>query len=297
VRGIRWGTYVQNTFTVLKIAALCAILLVGLLARRGTEPLWRLPTSPLWTLSLWQAMGVSLVFVLWTYGGWTEAAYVAEEIRNPTRNVPRAIVGGILLTTALYVLVNATYLRYLSISELQHASLVAAVVMDKAIGPTGATVITWMVACSAFGALNGYILTGARILYAMGHDHALFAKLGSLDPRFHTPAVALWLNAGAAICLLFTRTFDQIMTYSTVVISVFFTMAVVAVMVLRQTHPTHPRPYRTWGYPATPLLFIMTMVGFIVDVCLKQPGDALFGFGLMALGLPLYGLSRALATR
>jgi amino acid transporter len=148
-----------------------------------------------------------------------------------------------------------------------------------------------MIACSAFGALNGYILTGGRILFALGKDHALFGRLGAVHPSFHTPATALWANAAIAVGLVFTKTFEQIMTYSTVVISVFFVLAVFGVMRLRRLRPRAPRPYRAWGYPVTPILFCLVMTGFIVDVCVKQPGDAAFGFVLLAVGLPLYRLS------
>jgi amino acid transporter len=288
VVGIRWGKYVQNVFTALKIAALISIIAAGAsaaLTQNTVNPSWQLPVVD---SSLLQAMGVAFVFVLWTYGGWTEAAYVAEEVRNPTRSVPRAIIQGVVLTTLLYLLVNWSYLLFVPIESLPDTPLVASRVMQDAFGDLGGLFIAWMVACSAFGALNGYILTGGRILYAMGKDHALFDRLASVHPTFHTPALALWVNAGIAIGLVFTKTFDQIMTYSTVVISVFFTLAVFGVIILRYTKPSHPRPYRAWGYPLTPILFCLTMVGFILDVCIKEPAEAAFGFLLLALGLPLF---------
>jgi len=297
VAGIRWGKYVQNVFTVLKIVALLSIIAAGMSAaatHNTVGPNW---TPPSFDLSLIQAMGVALVFVLWTYGGWTEAAYVAEEVKNPTRNVPRAIIQGVLLTTALYFLVNWSYLLFVPIESLPKTPLVASRVMQDALGNVGSLFISWMVACSAFGALNGYILTGGRILYAMGKDHRLFTRLGSVHPTFHTPALALWVNAGIAIGLVFTKTFDQIMTYSTVVISVFFTMAVFSVIHLRRTKPRHPRPYRAWGYPLTPILFCLTMLGFILDVCVKQPREVTFGFVLLALGIPLYWWSSRMTTK
>lgn len=294
VAGIRWGTYVQNGFTLLKIGALGAIVVVGVLAQRGQGAVW---SGPVWphTLPMWQSFGVALIFVLWTYGGWTEAAYVAEEVRDPQRNVPLAILWGLLLTTGLYVLVNAVYLWYLPPAEMPRTGLVASAMMERAAGRAGGVFIGWMVACSAFGALNGYILTGGRILYALGRDHPLFARLGDVHPRFHTPTAALWLNAAVAAALIFTKTFEQIMTYSTVVISVFFTMAVFGVIVLRATQPSRARPYRAWGYPVTPLLFMLVMAGFILDVCVKQPTESLFGFGLLAIGLPLYWVSQHLS--
>ena len=192
VAGVRWGTYVQNVFTVLKIGALATLVLAGMTAAFGQQtvhPDWTLPQFDLGGL---QAMGMALIFVLWTYGGWTEAAYVAEEVREPIRNVPRALIGGVLLTTVLYVLVNWSYLLFIPITQLPKTPLVASSVMQASLGAAGATFITWMIACSAFGALNGYILTGGRILYAMGKDHALFARLGTVHPEFRTPLLALW---------------------------------------------------------------------------------------------------------
>ena len=288
VVGVAWGKYVQNVFTVLKIAALGVLIAAGVSAVAGGHvvgPGWALP--PL-NLRIVPAMGIALVSVLWTYGGWTEAAYVAEEVKTPTRNVPRALIGGLLLTTVLYALVNWSYLVLIPVERLAETPLVASAVMQQAMGPSGGTFIAWMVACSAFGALNGYILTGGRILYAMGKDHALFASLGTIHPTFRTPVRALWINALVAVGLVFTKTFDQIMTYSTVVISVFFTMAVVGVIVLRRTRPRVPRPYRAWGYPWTPILFCLTMIGFIANICVKDPAESAFGFALLALGLPLY---------
>jgi len=288
VLGLRWGTLVQNVFTVLKVVALGTLILAGLRAFANGHTVTADWTVLPLTLGLVQSLGVALVFVLWTYGGWTEAAYVAEEVRQPTRNVPRAIIGGVLLTTALYLLVNWSYLLFVPVDRLPKTPLVAAAVMQESLGESGAVFISWMIACSAFGALNGYILTGGRILYALGKDHRLFSHLGTVHPTLRTPVLALWANAAIAIGLVFTKTFEQIMTYSTVVITVFFILSVLGVIILRRRAPNHPRPYRAWGYPLTPLLFCLTMAGFILDVCSKQPGEAAFGFVLLAIGLPLY---------
>ena len=297
VVGIRWGTLVQNLFTVLKTFALLALIVAGLGAASHGDTVGSVWNLPALTAPVLQSLGVAFVFVLWAYGGWTEAAYVAEEVRHPTKNVPRAIVGGVLATTALYVLVNWSYLLFVPIDRLAQTPLVASEVMQDAMGRTGALFIAWMIACSAFGALNGYILTGGRILYAIGRDHALFQQLGAVHPRFHTPGLALWANATIAIALVFTKTFDQIMTYSTVVISVFFMMAVFAVILLRRAQPKSPRPYRAWGYPLSPLLFCAIYAGFILDVCVKKPSEVAFGFVFLALGVPLYWWSRSTRSR
>ena len=288
VVGVRWGTYTQNFFTALKSLALAVLIAAGAAAvvtHRAAAVDWNL--RPL-TANTLPSLGIALVFVLWTYGGWTEAAYVADEVKNPTRSVPRAIIQGLALTTLLYLLVNLSYLLCIPIEQLPKSPLVASQVMQQTLGGAGAVFIAGMIACSAFGALNGYILTSGRILYAMGKDHGLLRKAGTVHPRFHTPARALWINAAIAILLVFTKTLDQIMTYSTVVISVFYVMAVVGVMLLRRRLPDHPRPYRTWGYPLAPLLFVIAMTGFIINTCLKEPREAIFGFGLLLLAIPLY---------
>jgi len=293
VAGIRWGKQVQNIFTVLKIGALLAIIAAGAWALSGSHivPLdWRVPSV---TLPLAQSLGLALTFVIWTYGGWTEAGYVAEEVREPTRNIPRAIIAGVLLVTVLYVFVNTTYLLFIPLGDMPNATLVASSVMERALGNAGAVFIAIMVACSAFGALNGYILTGGRILYAIGKDHALFRNLGTVHPTLHTPVRALWLNALLAIALVFHKTFDQLATYTTVAISVFFIMSVFGVILLRRRDPRAPRPYRAWGYPVTPLLFVAVLAGYIGNACVREPREALFGFGLLAIGVPLYWLSNA----
>ena len=293
VCGVRWGKYVQNFFTVLKIAALGSLIIAGFwTALNGHAAASEWVPTPL-TFGSVQSLGVALVFVLWTYGGWTEAAYVAEEVHQPTRNVPLAILAGVLLTTVLYFLVNWSYLIFFPTEMIAKTPQVAASVMESLWGRAGAAFIAWMIACSAFGALNGYVLTGARILYAIGKDHALFAHLSSVDPKTRTPALALWANAFIAVGLVWTKSFEQLVTYSTVVISVFFILSVFGVILLRHREPKRARPYRTWGYPVTPLIFCVTLIGFIVDLCIKQPAESAFGFLLLAMGLPLYWWSHA----
>lgn len=291
--GVHVGKGVQNFLTALKIAALLAIIAVGFASGRGRPEL----LTPWWPaaldLSVLQGFGVALVFVLWTYGGWTESSYVGEEIRDPHRNLPWSILYGLGIVTLLYLAVNLVYLLYIPLAEMPGRPLVAAEVMRKALGPAGGTLTALMVASSAFGALNGYILTSGRILLALGRDHPVFRQMACVHPDFATPARALAFNGLLAAGLVWLGTLDQIATYSTVVISVFFAMTALAVMVLRRADPETLRPYRVWGYPVTPVIFVLAMVLFIADVTVKQPREALFGFGLMILGFPLYAWSRS----
>ena len=282
--GVQHGSRVQNVMTIIKVAALLAIIAVGWRVRQPLPAVW----PSVWEPSTFASVGVALVFVLWTYGGWTESAYIAEEVRDPARTIPWSILLGLAATTALYLIINAVYLLAIPLAEMPRYPLVAAEVMRRAVGPWGGRVTAAMVMASAFGALNGYLLTSARILMAMGQDHPVFARWGRVHPRYETPAAALVLNALVAIILIWTGTLDAIVTYTTVVISVFYALAALAVLILRRRDPATPRPYRTWGYPATPLLFAGLMLWLVVDVTLRRPGEVLAGFTLLAAGLLFY---------
>lgn len=301
VVGVQVGTGVQNFLTALKMLCLLLMIGAGFLfsppAGISPGPTGAGPTPPLLSMadgSTLRAFGVALAFVLWTYGGWTESAYVAGEIRNPEKILPRSILVGLSIVTVLYLLVNWVYLITIPVSEMPSHSLVAAEVMKKIFGPVGASATALMICGSAFGALNGYILTAGRLLLAVGRDHAVFRKLSGVSPRFATPAAALLFNSAGAVLLVWIGTFDQIVTYSTVVISIFFALAAMAVFILRIREPEVPRPVRVWGYPVTPVLFVLGIGLFIADVTWMEPREALFGFGLLALGIPFYFWSRVL---
>ncbi len=290
IAGIHIGKGVQNLLTAVKLLALLAIIVVGLFFVEAAPAVAATPISL--DLSTLQSFGVALVFVLWTYGGWTESAYVAEEIHDPHRNLPWSILLGLTVVTLLYLAVNWVYMRVIPLADMPGTPLVAAEVMRRALGPAGAAVTSLMIASSAFGALNGYILTSGRILLAVGQDHPLFSRLAAVHPVFATPARALAFNAAIALLLVWVGTFDQIVTYSTVVIEVFFAMAAMGVIVLRVKDPKTPRPYRVWGYPVTPVLFLMALAMFVGNIAWTQPREAAIGFGMAFAGLPVYFLSR-----
>jgi len=295
--GVQWGKYVQNFFTLLKVAAMIGIISFGI-SRAHTTASSLHPFFPEGvSFETVQSLGVALIFVLWTYGGWTEAAYVAEEVKHPERNLPRAIVYGLLATMVLYLLINAVYLYYIPLGMMPKEKLVAATMVERAMGGSWGSLVSLMVALSAFGALNGYILTGARILYALGEDHPLFEKFSQLHPDLHTPVIALWFNAAIASALVLTKGFEEILTYTTVAIAVFFGMTGFSVFVLRRKFPDLKRTYKVWGYPVIPFLFIVTTLFFILNACLRDPKESFLGLGLVALGFPLYWFSSRLKTR
>lgn len=295
VVGVRVGARLQNGLTFLKVLVLLGIIGAGFWGLRGGGP-QQVPLSAEGSaFGTLRAFGMALVFVIWTYGGWNESTYVAEEIRDPHRALPWSIFTGLAGVTALYLAVNFIYLQHVPVGRLADTPLVAAEVMRKMLGDAGAAAVSAGVALSALGALNGEILTGGRILFAVGRDHALFERLSGIHARFSTPAWALAFNAAGASVLVWAGTFERLVTYSTVVMSVFFGMTALAVIILRKREPDVVRPYRVWGYPVTPILFAAGMAFFVANVAWMQPREAILGFGLLLAGLPLYGLSRALA--
>ncbi len=297
--GLRYGKAIQNIFTSLKVLAIVFIIVLGFafLPRemQGGNISSLMKGGP-FSWSLIPSVGMALIFVLWTYGGWTEAAYVAEEIKEPAKNVPVSIIGGLGFVILLYLAINTIYYLYIPAAQMKETKLVASVVVGKILGPWGGKLVALFVATSTFGALNGYILTGGRILYALAEDHALFHKLSAIHSRFHTPFLALCFNGICAILLVLTKTFDQLMEYTTIVISIFFALTGLSVIVLRKKLPDAHRPYKVWGYPYIPLVFAGSTLLFIGNAVFRAPRESFFGFLLVALGFFLYLISRRMDT-
>ncbi len=296
VLGLRFGRGIQNLFTILKVAAIGGIIVVGIAAGKGSTANF-LPLLPEHKgFNMLTALGLALIPVLWAFGGWTEAAYVSEEVQNPERNLPKAIIGGILGITALYLAVNAVYLYYLPLPELRNTDLVAAGTMDKIFAGIGGRVVAAMVMASTFGALNGYILTGGRILYALGRDHALFARLGKLSEGTRTPVAALIWTSALAVVLIWTGTLDQLVTYSSVVVFLFYAMSGISIFIFRRRPDAPAAAYKVWGYPVTPVLFIALCTAFAANAAWGETRDTLMGFLVAAVGVPLYWVSQRLTA-
>ncbi|HNV85968.1 MAG TPA: amino acid permease [Candidatus Omnitrophota bacterium] len=299
VFGLKYGKGIQNVFTLLKVMALTSIVCLGLVflphGEQATGAFSGFSKVSL-SSSVISGMGVGLIYVLWTYSGWAEAAYVAEEIREPEKNVPRAIIGGLFFVAAIYLLANFIYLLNVPLEEMRRSGLVASRMMENIAGPVGGKTVASFVAISTFGALNGFTLTGGRILYALAADHTLFSRAARVHPRFHTPVPALLINGGFAAVLVLTKTLDQLMEYTTVAISIFYALAGLSVILLRKRFPDRPRTYRVWGYPWTPLVFIFSMLLFVGNATVRKPWESVWGFALVGLGFLLYRISRRMKS-
>jgi len=286
--GVKAGARVQNVLTVLKLGALLALPVLALALGKGSTA----NLAPLWSGggngSLLLAAGPAMVAALWAYDGWIESTYVGSEIRDPGRNLPRSIVLATLIVIVLYVLANVAYLAVLSPARVAASSMVGSDAAQGILGPAGAAFIAAAIIVATLGANNGIVFTSARIPYAMAQEGMFFRWAGRLDPRFQSPNLVLVVQGVLAVALTMTGSYVQLTTYVVFVSFLFYGLSALAVLVMRRTEPDLPRPYRAWGYPATPVVFIAFALYLVADTILQTPRESAVGAGLVLMGLPAY---------
>ena len=290
ILGVKPGAMTQNVFTMLKLAAIAA-LVVGGLAFSGShtlaEPVSAAASTPPAAVAI--ALGTALVPVLFAYGGWQQTNFVAEEMIDAERNLPRALVWGVLLVAAVYLAVNLTYLRTLGSAGLAASTAPAADAMELRFGRIGRTLIAAGIAVSTFGFVNGVILVTPRVYQAMARDGLFFKQLAVLHPRYRTPVAAIALQAAWAVALLLTRSYGQLLDYVTFADWIFFGATAATLVVYRRRGIAgHAARFRSPFYPATVALFILTAAYVIVGAIVSNPFDAMRGAVLLALGVPAY---------
>lgn len=288
--GIRAGAWTQNLLTVLKLAAVAMLIATGLAA--GGAPAPPSPPAPLDPL----ALGGVLLPVLFAYGGWTYANDIAGEIREPQRNLPRALAFGMLLVVACYLLVNLAYLAVLGHAGLAESRAPAADLMRQVFGEPGARLIAAGIAVSTLGFCNISLIGAARVFQAMGADGVFFRSAGRLHPRWRTPNVALAMLAGWSCVLALTGTFDQLLNYSTTGDWLGYA-AVVATLFWYRRHERAAAAFRTPLHPLLPLAFLAAVAWVVAATVWQRPGDAGAGALIALAGLPVYALWRRLPRR
>ncbi len=288
--GVKLGARVQNGLTFLKLAPLAMLVMLGLL--KGNPANLTSVGQPLPLSGLVGPLGLALVAVLWAYDGWVEITYVAGEVKDPQKNIPRSLLLSTVLAILVYVLVNLAYFSILPLTAISKSPLVAADAFTVTIGPLGAALAALAVLLATAGCNNGLILSSARIYYAMAREREFFHTLARLHPRFHTPVAALIAQGIWSMLLVLTGTFNQLFTYVIFVSWIFYALAAAAVIVLRRRLPERTRPYRVWGYPWTLYVFMLFSLGLVLNTLISDLRDAAIGLGIVALGLPAYGYWR-----
>lgn len=289
--GVRSGALVQNVLTVVKIGALAGLVVFGFAASRTAGPTAPDPGAAALP-ALLSAFGVAMIAALWTFDGWYGLTFSAGEMRRPERDLPAGLIGGVAAVTGLYLLVNGVYVRALSVSEIAATPRVGEAAAAALLGPAGGRLMAAAILVSIFGCLASTILYSSRIYQPMAADGVFFRALGSVHPRFHTPVASLWAQSLWSLVLVFSGGFEALYTYVVFASVVFHAMTGAAVLVLRKTRADAPRPYRAWGYPVVPLLFIASCLLLVGNTLREKPRESLAGVGLVALGAPAYAYWR-----
>ena len=288
--GVRPGALVINVITLSKILALAA-LIAGVLVFAHTAGWMHAPPDAapaVHGLPLLSAFFAGLVPAMFAYGGWQTVNYIAEEVREPERNLPRSILIGVSCVILLYVGANIAYLNVLSPAVLAASKTPAADAATRVLGSLGGRVISTLIVVSTFGFLNHALLTAPRVYYAMAADGLFFRSLARLSPRFHVPVAAILLQAGLAAAFALSRSYERLLSYTIFADWIFFALSGAALVVFRRKLPHAARPFPTPGYPWVPIVFSLVGVGIVLNLFITERHDAWLGTAVMAAGVPVY---------
>jgi basic amino acid/polyamine antiporter, APA family len=289
VFGVRQGAILQNIATFLKFGAIAGFVVLGLAWGQGS---WSHFSSSLpaasGTPQLLSGLGVALIAVFFAYDGWVYISWVAGEVKNPGRNVPRSLIGGMVLVGAIYLAINAVYLYALPMSGIAESATVAQTAAANMFSPAAGRWLALMIAVSCFGAMASCILSGARVYYAMAEDGIFFHALARVHPRWHTPVWSLVVQAIWAAALALSGTYNDLISYVIFMMVLSYVMGVVALFILRRKLPNAERPYRCAGYPWLPALYVVLASAWAINTVITTPKDALAGIGIVLMGVPFY---------
>ncbi|MGQ9671549.1 MAG: APC family permease [Candidatus Aminicenantales bacterium] len=286
--GVRWGAALQNILTLIKFGAIVGVCGIVFIFARGSASHFLFPAPQALSLDLIARFGVALVATLWAYKGWESSTFSAGEIRNPGKNLPAGLLIGTLIIIGIYLFTNLAYLYAFPASEIAKSSRIASDAMNFAIGPVGASIIAFIILFSITGATNQNFLCSPRVYFAMARDRLFFKHIARIHARFLTPHVSIFALAGWSALLSVSGTFEQLFTYVIFGQWIFFGLTVAAVMILRRKRPDLCRPYKTWGYPATPVIFILSALFVSVNTLINQFWNSFAGLAIIFLGLPAY---------
>ena len=289
--GVRAASAVMNVVTVAKFAAVALLGLLAFTASEGSAAHF----TPLWTGGLpLSLIATALVPIMWTYDGWADLAFLGGEVRDPGRTLPRALILGTAAIVAVYLLLNAAYIYVVPLPEMAASKLVAATAAERIplLGGAGGAVVSALVMVSCFGTLNGSMMTGPRIFFAMADRGLFFPAIARVSPRFQSPSVAIGLATVLGVVYVLFNDFQQLADKFVLGIWPFYSLAVAGVYVLRRTRPGLPRPYRTLGYPVTPAIFLVASVGMVANALATDPVNTGVTFAIVLAGVPVYAVWR-----
>ena len=289
ILGVQLGALFVGLSTLTKFGALAALVLLSFLLGGGHSASWSHLASNSATVEP-AVYGLALISVLWAYDGFADLSFASGEVKDPQRNLPRAIVFGTLAIIAIYVSANMAYLYMNPIEKVQSSRLVAADTMASLFGQAGAAFISIVVMISTFGSLMGSMLASPRIFFAMADDRLFFKPIAAVHPRYHTPYVAILFACVLGMAMVMTQTFEQLTDTFVLAMWPFYALSVAAIYRLRKTHPHLQRPYKVIGYPVVPAVFIAAAIYLVVNALIADPKWTSITFAVVLAGLPVYYL-------
>jgi APA family basic amino acid/polyamine antiporter len=288
--GVRFGKGVQNTITLVKIFIVLAFISTGLTTGAGKSINFSLNPANVSVGQLIVGFGLALVTASIAFDGWNSLTFLGGEISNPGRNLTRALLIGTGIITLAYVLMNIVYLKALPIGAMANSFKIAEDAMRALHGTTATGIVSAAVLVSIFGGLNGAILAGPRIYYAMAKDELFFRKAAEIHPRYRTPGFSIFIQALWTSVLVISGTVEQLITFSMFIGIAFWALTASAVFILRKKYPDLPRPYKIWGYPCVPAIFVIASIGILLNTLVQRPVESLIGIVFTVLGIPVYYL-------
>ncbi len=294
VVGLRWGALLQNVSTWTKFAAMAAFVVLGFAIGKGhwsnfsAQAPGGLSHGMLSPGQLISALGVGLIAVFWAYDGWVYVTWVAGEVKDPRRNVPLAMVLGVLVVGAIYLAMNMTYVYALPLTEIAKYETIAHAAATKLFSPAAAVWLSAMIAISCFSAAAACTLSGARVYLAMAQDGVFFRRMAVIHPKWRTPAFSLIGQGIWAAVLTVSGRYDQLYTYVIFGMVLSYTLTVIGLFILRWKRPDVPRPYRCTGYPWLPAIYVLVGVAWTLNTIIQRPTEAFWGATIVLIGVPGY---------
>jgi APA family basic amino acid/polyamine antiporter len=293
VVGLRWGALLQNVSTWTKFAAMAAFVGLGFAIGKGNWSHFSMHTSGGLTMGLGpgqllSALGVGMIAVFWAYDGWVYITWVAGEVKEPRRNVPLAMVLGVLAVGAIYIAMNMTYVYALPLTEVAKHDTIAHAAAAQLFSPGAAVWLSAMIALSCFSAAATCTLSGARVCLAMAQNGLFFKRMAEIHPKWRTPAFGLIGQGLWAALLTVSGRYDQLYTYVIFGMVLSYTLTVIALFILRWKRPDIPRPYRCTGYPWLPAIYVLIGTAWTLNTIITKPTESLWGIGIILIGIPGY---------
>jgi APA family basic amino acid/polyamine antiporter len=298
--GIKTGIVVQNIFTFLRLGSVAAFVILGLTLGKKSgitnfDRIFSVETGfSLETLTLF---GLALIAVFWTYDGWYSVNCTAEEIKKPERNIPLGLILGTLGITLIYLLMNLVYIMALPIDKMKGVTRIGELASNQLFGPTATHFFSAAIMVSIFGCLSATIIYGPRVYYAMAKDRSFFQSMAYIHPRYRVPSKALVGQAIWSSLLCLSGTYKDLFEYVVFALVIFFALTGFAVIILRFKQPDRKRPYRTWGYPVIPLLFVIVNLAVFFNTVIDQPLKSTIGLIMLGVGIPAFLYWKKKATK